>query len=298
MVIFNLTDCPTGLRGDLTKWLLEVSSGVFVGQISSRVKDELWTKVKENCKNGRAVLVFTTNNEQRMDFRIHGETWEPIDYDGIKLILRPSTARLKEWAEKNKDKQTHGFSDASKIRSAKRFANLQSSYPNNYVIIDLETTGLNPETDEIIEIAAIKTVGHEKTDVYNKLVSISKPLSPEIIKLTGITDAMLKDEGVPLTDALGGLIDFIGDQPLIGHNIDFDKGFLLKSCAAFGFPMIVNRSVDTLKLAKRYVKDYGSYKLEALKDKFGFKQNESHRGLNDCETTGQLYRKLMDLMKS
>lgn len=71
MIVITLTDCPKSLRGDLSKWLLEINTGVFVGKVSARVRDNLWKRVKDSVRNGRATLVYTTNTEQRMDFRLH-----------------------------------------------------------------------------------------------------------------------------------------------------------------------------------------------------------------------------------
>lgn len=84
-----MTNCPPKLRGDLSKWLCEINTGVYVGNVSSRVRDALWERVCQNLKNGQATLVFTTAGEQRMDFRTHNTAWETVDFDGIKLMRRP-----------------------------------------------------------------------------------------------------------------------------------------------------------------------------------------------------------------
>ncbi|MDR2088419.1 MAG: type I-E CRISPR-associated endoribonuclease Cas2e [Clostridiales Family XIII bacterium] len=115
MVVIILTDCPLTLRGDLTKWLLEINAGVFVGRIGKRVREHLWERVVKFAGNGRATMVYGTNNEQRLDFRTHGNVWEPIDFDGIKLMMRPNPARAE-----SPSGLKPGFSDASKRRTAKR----------------------------------------------------------------------------------------------------------------------------------------------------------------------------------
>ena len=84
-----MTDCPPRLRGDLSKWLQEINTGVYVGNVSGRVRDAIWDRVCENLKNGRATMVFSANNEQRMDFRVHNSGWVPVDYEGLQLIRRP-----------------------------------------------------------------------------------------------------------------------------------------------------------------------------------------------------------------
>jgi len=296
VIVIHLTDCPIGLRGALTKWLLEIASGVFVGQVSARVRDEIWDQVKEHCRNGRAVLVFTASGEQRLDFRVHGDTWEPIDFDGIKLMLRPTTTRLRAKRAETHDGRSSGFSNASKQRTAKRFSTIRKRLPDNYVILDLETTGLNPEADEIIEIGAIKMIGHEKTDMFNALIVNDKPVPPGVTELTGIDAQMLKEAGEPLNEVLSRFSEFLGDLPIVGHNIDFDKSFLLNSCAKCGSPLIMNRCVDTLSLARRLLKGVESFKLDSLAAQLGIECNRNHRSISDCETTGILYRKLINMM--
>ena len=78
-----MTDCPPRLRGNLSKWLCEINTGVYVGQLSSRVRDALWDRVCKNLQTGRATMVYTTNGEQKMDFRVHNTSWTPVDFDGI-----------------------------------------------------------------------------------------------------------------------------------------------------------------------------------------------------------------------
>jgi CRISPR-associated protein Cas2 len=89
MVVLVLSACPAGLRGHLTRWLLEISAGVFVGHVSARVRDLLWLSVCEMTSGGRALMVFSVPGEQRMDFRVHNHHWQPTDFDGLTLMMRP-----------------------------------------------------------------------------------------------------------------------------------------------------------------------------------------------------------------
>ncbi|MFD4767326.1 type I-E CRISPR-associated endoribonuclease Cas2e [Streptomyces niveus] len=91
MTVIVLTNCPPGLRGFLTRWLLEISSGVFIGNPSTRIRDVLWDEVQQYANQGRALLAHTTNNEQGYTFRTHDHAWHPVDHEGITLILRPNT---------------------------------------------------------------------------------------------------------------------------------------------------------------------------------------------------------------
>ena len=116
MVVLTLNNCPASLRGDITKWLVEINAGVYVGRVSARVRDLLWERVCDSIKQGSATMVYSTKNEQHMDFRVHNNQWEPIDFDGIKLVLRPSVARVKKQSSLRL-----GYSKASKYRNAKRY---------------------------------------------------------------------------------------------------------------------------------------------------------------------------------
>lgn len=82
--MLTMTNCPPRLRGDLSKWLCEINTGVYVGNVSSRVRDALWDRVCQNLKNGQATLVFTTAGEQRMDSA-------PTTPPGRPLILTASS---------------------------------------------------------------------------------------------------------------------------------------------------------------------------------------------------------------
>ena len=70
MVVIVLTACPVGLRGDLTRWLLEISPGVFVGHLDARVREKLWERIVELSKNGRAIMVYSARNEQHLAFKV------------------------------------------------------------------------------------------------------------------------------------------------------------------------------------------------------------------------------------
>lgn len=90
MVVVVLSACPPGLRGYLTRWMLEISAGVFVGSVSKRVRELMWKRITDMVRTGRAIMVFSARNEQRLSFLVHGHHWEPVDVEGITLMLRPA----------------------------------------------------------------------------------------------------------------------------------------------------------------------------------------------------------------
>lgn len=289
MIVITMTDCPIGLRGDLTKWLLEVSPGVFVGQISARVRDQLWDRIKEKAKNGRATMVFNTNNEQRLDFRVHNSTWEPIDFDGIKLIMRPSPSRVRQLGELRL-----GFSKASKRQIAKNVAKKQGAVPSDaYAVIDIETSGFDVSDHEIIELGAIIVESHCIKERFSKLIRPRKKISEQIEEITGITNTMLDKEGAEISQVLPQFIAFLRDFPVVSHNVDFDYKFIRNACADCNIKLLSNRSIDTLSLARRKVMHVENYKLGTLAAHFNIEISNSHRSMADCETTFQLYEKLI-----
>jgi CRISPR-associated protein Cas2 len=112
MVVIVLSACPAGLRGHLTRWLLEISAGVFVGHVTTRVRDLLWLTVCELSSGGRALMVFTVPGEQRLDFGVHNHHWHPTDFDGVTLMMRPADER----PDGVENPPSQGWSSASKRR--------------------------------------------------------------------------------------------------------------------------------------------------------------------------------------
>lgn len=293
MIVITLTDCPPALRGDLTKWLQEIGTGVYVGQVSARVRDEIWKRVQDNAKTGRATMVFSANNEQRMDFRVHHSDWEPIDFDGLKLMLRPSPARIQKTSELRT-----GFSNAASNRKARQMSGRKRSgkpLMQKYAIVDLETTGLSAVDHDIIEIGAVIVNEHAIEKEFHAFIKVSAHIPHHIQNLTGLTDEILEAQGRDLAAALPELLAFIGNLSIVSHNVNFDYGFLRMACERCGLPLFSNQSVDTLVLARRLVDDVKDYKLATLLEHFGIRINDSHRSAADCMSTMQLYEKLIEL---
>ena len=92
-MVLILTACPPGLRGYITRWLLEASPGVFVGRLSARVRENLWDLVIAERKQGKALLVYSTNNEQGYAVRSAGHKWNPVELEGMTLLQHPERIR-------------------------------------------------------------------------------------------------------------------------------------------------------------------------------------------------------------
>ena len=118
MVVLMLTACPAGLRGHLTRWLMEIGPGVFVGRVSQRVRDLLWDRVLELAKDGRAVMVYPARNEQGLEYRVHRSSWKPVDVDGLTLMLRPDLEHAPDRGAATVTDIRPGWSKASRVRRA------------------------------------------------------------------------------------------------------------------------------------------------------------------------------------
>ncbi|MCP9956628.1 type I-E CRISPR-associated endoribonuclease Cas2e [Streptomyces sudanensis] len=113
MTVIVLTNCPVGLRGFLTRWLLEISPGVFLGSPSARVRDVLWDEVRKYSGQGRALLAYHTDNEQGFTFRTHDHAWHPTDHEGLTLLHRPANPAT---SHPTPEPPRQGWSKAAKRR--------------------------------------------------------------------------------------------------------------------------------------------------------------------------------------
>lgn len=157
---------------------------------------------------------------------------------------------------------------------------------SSYVALDLETSGLNPKTDKIIEIGAVKILKGKEVDRYVTFVNPQMGLSEAVRDLTGITDQQLKG-GRETEEAVGELIGFIGGLPLLGHRILFDYSFVKKAAVNMdmGFEA---EGLDTLKIARKYLPELESRKLSCLCEYYGI-PHTAHRALGDAAATHLLY---------
>ena len=158
------------------------------------------------------------------------------------------------------------------------------------VALDLETTGLDPDRDAIIEIGAVKFKGGRVEAEFGQLVNPGRKLTPFITKLTGISDAMLANQP-RLPMVLPKLEAFVGDAVIIGHNVGFDLSFLRAKGAVRH-----NLAADTYALASVLLPSVGRYNLGALARSLGITipGNQAHRALDDCRVTMHVYLALLE----
>ena len=166
-----------------------------------------------------------------------------------------------------------------------------TKFIDDYVLVDIETTGFSPINDEIIEIGAIKVENNKIVKQYDELIKIDKILPQKITELTGITDNMLKNGKLP-NIVLEEFIKFVGNSIIVGHNVNFDLGFLCNKCKKYLNYNLNNDYIDTLYLARKLVPNAINHKLGTLAKMFNISYEGAHRGLKDVEITYGVYNSL------
>ncbi|WP_334142806.1 DEDD exonuclease domain-containing protein [Rhabdothermincola sp.] len=163
-----------------------------------------------------------------------------------------------------------------------------------FCVVDLETTGGSVESCGITEVGAVKLRGGECLGTFQTLVNPGSAIPPEITVLTGITEAMVLP--APRIEAvLPALLEFAGDAVLVGHNLRFDLAFLDAALERSGRPRLRNRTIDTLALARRLVRDeVPNLKLATLASRLRLDHPPSHRALDDALATADLLHLLLE----
>ena len=163
--------------------------------------------------------------------------------------------------------------------------------PDNYTVIDIETTGLDSSLDDILEISAVKVRNNTITDSFSSLVHYAEELPEFITELTGITNDMVKD--APSLDiVLNNFYNFIGNDILIGHNVNFDINFLYDNLKKNANKCLSNDFVDTLRLARKVIKELDHHRLSDLLSYYKIDNSNQHRALDDCNYTLEIYNNL------
>lgn len=173
----------------------------------------------------------------------------------------------------------------------KRFGNNLLQFVGDFTVIDLETTGRSNKPVDITEISAIKYRGGKPVDSLCSFVKPENSILPFVQSLTGITDDMLVD--APKIDTLiEDVIAFIGDDVILGHNVNFDYGLVFAAYYDKTGKRMKNDYIDTLRISRLINKDIRNHKLETLCQYFEVERSVGHRALDDSHQTAQVYLKM------
>lgn len=158
--------------------------------------------------------------------------------------------------------------------------------PGSFVAFDLETTGLRPIYNQIIEIGAVKVIDGRITETWERLVHPGCLIPPDITRLTGITDDMVRGAGM-VEQVLPDFFDFVADLPLAAHNIRFDMGFLQADARRMGHT-VGNPCVDTVPIARHCFPGLINHKLGTVARHLGVLGDAEHRGLADATVVARI----------
>ncbi|MGI6150705.1 MAG: PolC-type DNA polymerase III [Christensenellales bacterium] len=168
-------------------------------------------------------------------------------------------------------------------------------FDQTFVVVDLETTGVDRTRDRILEIGAVKLVNGEVTDSFSTFVNPHMAVPEKITKLTGITTEMVMN-APPVEEALASFQGFAGDAVLVAHNAPFDVGFLTRYGELSGLTF-KNPYVDTLTLSRYLLRGLKNHKLDTLTEHFDISLKDHHRATCDATATAQVFLKLAELYK-
>ncbi len=169
---------------------------------------------------------------------------------------------------------------------------LLNEYIEDYVVFDLETTGVSPYNDEVIEISAVKARKGKVVEEFSELVNPKRTIPFAASRVNNITDDMVSD--APFFDeVLRHFLEFVGEDVLVGHNIQsFDMKFIYRDCERYFHQLITNDYVDTLILAKRCFPEWRHRRLGDLADYYGISTQGAHRALADCRMNQRVFELL------
>ncbi len=172
----------------------------------------------------------------------------------------------------------------------------QKFLTTEFVVFDLETSGLDPARDEILEIAGLKLKGKEVVNRFESLVRPTRAISREVESVHGLNEIFLLVNGRPLSEVMKDFISFIADAIIVGHNIkEFDWLFVSNQMKRTGVTAPANKMIDTLELSRKLL-PLPRYNLGEIAKHFGFTIPNAHRAMPDVEANARVFLELMELL--
>ena len=249
--------------------------------------------------------------EKRVELHLHTIMSEMDSVVGIEKVI----ARAKEWGMKALAITDHGVVQAFPIANhqLKKGEDFKIIYgvegyfvddvkgliqnekgqkiDSEYVVFDIETTGLSPTNNRIIEIGAVRIKDGKIQDTFSEFVNPEVPIPYTITKLTSITDAMVQN--APTIEViLPKFLEYIGDASVVAHNATFDTGFIRENAKRLGL-VFDSTIVDTMTLAHILLPELGKYTLDRLCKQFGVVNEHHHRACDDAAATAEIFVKMI-----
>lgn len=165
----------------------------------------------------------------------------------------------------------------------------------DFVVFDIETTGLSSATEKITEIGAVKISNYEIVDRFSELVNPEKPIPSKITELTGITNDMVRDKRT-IEEVLPDFLEFVGESMLVAHNSDFDTGFIREACRTQNIEYTL-KAIDTVTISRALLPELKRHKLNIIAKHLNIKLENHHRAVDDAEATAHIFLKFMEMFK-
>lgn len=211
--------------------------------------------------------------------------WTLISFLLFKLFRKKNNnSDVKIEAIKNELNVSANKSTGNRDYKGKRL----KKFVSDYTIIDLETTGFSPKSDKIIEISAIKVRDNQIINTFSTLINPQTHISSKITKITGIDDNMVATAPL-IENVIQDFLSFVGDDIIIGHNVNFDINFIYDICISILNKPFKNDFIDTLYIARKQLPELEHHRLSDLADYYNIVPENAHRALCDCETTYKIY---------
>ena len=268
MIVVSVVKAPNRLRGFLSQLLLELNTGLYVGNVSATVRMELWKHIQNEIGSGSAVLLWNTNTEQGFDFVCYQTDQIPKDFDGLKLLF-------------------HSLEQ-------QKVSKIGHEWQSAYVACDIETTGLSLLTDQVLEIGLARIENHVVMDQQSWLLASVKDVPETITKMTGITSEMIRKQGKPVRNVLMEVFQWLDHCFVIGYNIrKFDWQFLQLLWQKEHLQIPRCKLIDVMELAKQCLSLSSYQSLHEVRKLLKLNEIiEAHRALSDAIAVTDVYETL------
>ncbi len=320
---------------DVTDYTSSVTVKMFVekkdfGNISERITEGVCLRIRGDAQYDKfskelAIMAFDITEtekeirldeaeEKRVELHLHSQMSSMDGVTAVKELVK----RAAQWGHKAIAVTDHGIVQAypeayaaSKKNNIKVIYGLECyllddsvpivydikehSLEDDFVIFDIETTGLNPQQDRITEIGAVKVRNGQIVDRFSAFVNPGVSIPSFIVKLTGITDEMVKD-APPIEQVLNEFMEFIQGSVLVAHNANFDVGFIKQNAKLMG-EKVKNPYIDTLELCRKMFPELGRYKLNIVAKHLKIELENHHRAVDDSMATAKIFLHCINVLK-
>ncbi|KGG80843.1 DNA polymerase III PolC [Caloranaerobacter azorensis H53214] len=324
LYVFNITDYTNSITVKIfandkvqEKLNLNIKNGTFVKINGDVVYDTFLRQIiiiAKSIKLAEKNKRHDTSTEKRVELHVHTQMSAMDGMSSFSAIAK----RASEWGHKAIAITDHGVvqSFPEGMEAAEKYGIkvlygvegylvndsklIVSNYNKEkldceYVVFDIETTGLSPFNDKITEIGAVKIKGNQIIDRFSQLINPEIEIPEKIVKLTGINNEMVADKPT-IEEVLPKFLDFINGCVLVAHNASFDVSFIRVNCNKYGFKL-ANPILDTLELSRNLFPNLKSHKLNVLAKHLNVKLENHHRAVDDSEATAKIFLKCLLMLK-